>query len=282
MAPSKEVPLRFVLGSAGLELRFHAPADFAFALIPWTNIPATRFAKMLTTRQSELLHEAVEIKTLTATLRQLLRADLNSPNEFFSEFRALDLHAFTHDFGWRSLVVALTNAAPKFHHYGLIAIERYVEYLQNRESMSRTVASMSSATSPSGAQSRSHDSFSVTSEQPRAVAYGFQQIRLPKNRSVELDISRGDRITISLADYILQIQFDQQWIVSLPNGRAHLLDESPYTVGRDSRCQIVIDSAMSSVSRRHLVVEPLSDTRLRLTDYSSLGSYLEPHSLLRR
>lgn len=269
----------------GLKLRFPNPTGFAFALEPWTNLPTTRFAKILAAPPLALLDEAAEIKAFTARLRRLFPPDMNSPSEFFSEFRALELHAFTHDFGWRSLIRTLTNASPKFVRYGEIAIQRYVEYLDTRESISRAVALMFGATNANvGAdpQPKCLVGPGVTSERPRGVTYGLHQVRLPKNRPVEIDLPCSDRLTIALADYSLQIRFDQKWIVSLPNGRIHVLDASCYSVGRDSTCRIVIDSTVSSVSRRHLIIEPLSDTKLRLTDCSSLGSYLDPRWLMRR
>ncbi|MSR15018.1 MAG: FHA domain-containing protein, partial [Gammaproteobacteria bacterium] len=184
------------------------------------------------------------------------------------------------DYGWRSLFNALIEALPKSAPYARAALGHYLEYLKAREVLAHSTLQPSSKFHPNATQLAVE--LNATGERPLTVNYGFRQVRLPSARAVELDIKPGSRLNISMADYPLQLWFERCWNFALPDGQTYRVEAGTCSVGRDPSCQLVVKPAVLSVSRRHLEVTALSERRVRVRDLSSMGSYVDPQSLVDR
>jgi predicted component of type VI protein secretion system len=58
------------------------------------------------------------------------------------------------------------------------------------------------------------------------------------------------------------------------HGSKHTINAGKNIVGRDSVCNVVVDTSLRDVSRMHLIIEPLDDGKIRFTDLSSHGTFL--------
>ena len=72
-----------------------------------------------------------------------------------------------------------------------------------------------------------------------------------------------------------QVEVDPNHVMIVPGGRVYPLAPGRTHVGRAHDNQIAIDARYSDVSRRHLAVDRTPGGRLRLTDLSSRGTWVE-------
>jgi FHA domain len=269
-------PLSLNLGKIRLSLP--SPDYMSFVLGPWSSIPTARVCALIQAAPAALATEVSEMEKFDERLAALLDQAL-SADEFVVQSSALESHAFTNDHGWRALFHALLALRPLPIPYARAAFKHYREYLKARATLAR---SLIQKPYPPSKVSTELAALNATGKQPPGVTYGFRQVRLPRNRTVELEVKPGTRLTISLADYPVQIWFDREWCFGLPDGQIFRAANGRCAIGRESACQLVVNSAVSSVSRRHIEIEGRSNTRIGIRDRSSMGSYVAPHSLLDR
>jgi hypothetical protein len=101
---------------------------------------------------------------------------------------------------------------------------------------------------------------------------GFQ--RLPRGRPVVVIVEPGQELTLALADHQARLVAAEQLVLIDAEGKQHALDARRQMVGRGLGNDITLEGESRSVSRRHLVIEPLEDHRVRLTDVSAQGTYI--------
>jgi pSer/pThr/pTyr-binding forkhead associated (FHA) protein len=66
---------------------------------------------------------------------------------------------------------------------------------------------------------------------------------------------------------------DNGWMLREPSGQLHRLNSQQIMVGRGRDNEIRLDSEFRNISRRHLLLEPLDDHVIILTDLSSHGTF---------
>ena len=64
-----------------------------------------------------------------------------------------------------------------------------------------------------------------------------------------------------------------------PTGAAYVLAEGRNVIGRHAGNEVVVDAEYRSISRRHLVIEPLGANMALLTDLSAHGTFVPAHHL---
>jgi hypothetical protein len=60
------------------------------------------------------------------------------------------------------------------------------------------------------------------------------------------------------------------------SGVTHLLRSGRNVIGRHSGNEVVIDPAYLAISRKHVIIEPISENAALLTDISSHGTFITP------
>ena len=102
---------------------------------------------------------------------------------------------------------------------------------------------------------------------------------LPKGETVEIALDDARHMELLLAGNRMRLYLGRECYMVDDDNNTYPLREGRNLVGRHAGCDVVVDAACKSVSRTHLVVEPLSGARVRLTDRSSHGTEVVAHLL---
>jgi len=108
-----------------------------------------------------------------------------------------------------------------------------------------------------------------------------QYQRLPHNRTVTIDLARGERMELWLASYryVLQLAKSSLQLIDA-KGKMHLVFAGTSTVGRRGNNDLVTERDMGDISREHLIIDWEGGESVRLTDLSSLGTFVPPDKLV--
>lgn len=86
----------------------------------------------------------------------------------------------------------------------------------------------------------------------------------------------GHAIEIRLAKYTFNIVNNNGWSLRDSDGQRYVLSDQQNIVGRGSENDISLGREFRNVSRRHLIMEPVDDHVILLTDISSHGTFAPP------
>jgi hypothetical protein len=200
----------------------------------------------------------------------------------------LDLSSISQDFGWRAIIGALCKfgssvdefkraALQKYQHYLLVraeAVSLFLNYRAVSQGASRAQASNT------GAPREESRATSVIDVAPQMTNSNGAYDRLPKGDTIDIALRTGDEIPLMLVNHRCKI------IGGIGNhpsfidaqGKEVALRDGRTVVGRDSRSDVCLYSDRRDISRKHLIVERTADNIIRLTDTSSLGTFIPPPS----
>lgn len=99
---------------------------------------------------------------------------------------------------------------------------------------------------------------------------GFTTIE--QGASVLLKAQHGEGCKILLAGHLFTLQLGEPPLFIDPDGVEFKLSRGENMIGRDSRCDIVVNSKMSDISRQHLVIDQTKNGELKITSISSAGT----------
>lgn len=98
--------------------------------------------------------------------------------------------------------------------------------------------------------------------------------RLPKGEPVAVLLKPNEPLAVVLADHRLHLVMDSSLALVDAVGQRRELRAGRNIVGRDGQCDVVIDQNFKNVSRKHLLIETEGESVVRLTDISSLGTFV--------
>lgn len=263
-----------VLRMQGVEYSFGTPRDLEFALAGRCGLPPERLDALLRAPLGSLLEDAEHI----AAMRKTLLGALESPPEDMTSvetfIRTIAPTTLSSDHDWRVIIPAVTAAASVDEAFVRVALAQYIRYLEHRESMLRRIhAHRSTNAAPARTPEPARETLALAPEPPAAGSHSFT--RIPKGKPVELRLEEGQDLVLLLAKHPFQIVHAAGHFAFVGPGMApHPLRVQPMLVGRESANDIVIDSNLRDVSRRHLLIEFDGSGLLRLTDLSSHGTSL--------
>ena len=100
-------------------------------------------------------------------------------------------------------------------------------------------------------------------------------MRLPKGEAVILPFNHESTITIQLSKHAFLLSWiDGVLCLTEDDGQRSELQAGKNIIGRDTVCNIAVDSSYRDVSRLHLIIEPLDGDQVRFTDLSAHGTFL--------
>ncbi len=107
-----------------------------------------------------------------------------------------------------------------------------------------------------------------------------QHQRLPHNKTKTLRLTQGYESDIYLASYrfVLSISGINLHMTDV-NRKTHILYQGTSTIGRNTNNDIVTDRNLTEISRYHLIIDWNGVDGIRLTDISSLGTYVLAENL---
>ena len=95
---------------------------------------------------------------------------------------------------------------------------------------------------------------------------------LPRGETVEVTVEAGESLEMLLPSYRLKLHPGQRYRLTDEDGNIHVLPTGKSVIGRDRSADIALDGENRLMSRKHLMIEPVSANRVKLTDLSSHGS----------
>ena len=276
---------------ANTTVEFRTPRDFEFALSGRVGIPASKIGTLVDLADDDLLREAEGIRKLEQRFAEILAAAMEAGTEVGPVLKVLDLALVSQDNDWRSIIGALNQMPGQYEEYKRIALVKYMQYLTARQEVIRTLYSHRQRNRAEGATEVADADLGGTMKE--TVIFDLSELgipdirdegnfeRLPKGETVEIELEPGSEIPIVLVKHQcrlvagddLKFVDDQGNALTIPSGRN--------SVGRDVKCDLPMHPDYRDISRKHLIIERFSDRGLRLTDVSSLGTFIPPDCLER-
>lgn len=274
-------PLRLLLH--GRHMEFKSTDDFSFALECRTGITGARYHALYERETKELWDEAQRIKAIEKDLVDILEDALCDGSPCGPALRALGLHRFSADHGWRDLIEQLVLADDRYDAYKRLALIKYMQYLGARQEIIRLIFATKNRNKTAPPTSSRHRPASNAamletlvfdvSTSGNDVALSGNLQRLPRGEAVKLYALPGHAIDIRLAKHPFRLLNDNGWVLCETDGRRHALADAQSMVGRGRDNDIRLDARFNYLSRRHMIVEPLDDHVILITDLSSHGTF---------
>ncbi len=269
----------------GRLLLYKSVDDFSFAIESRTSVPAERFHSLLARTPEELWTEAESIKSVEKNLVDILEDALCDARACGPAIQGLGLQIFSKDHDWRTLMQALNEQGDQYEGYKRLALIKYMQYLGARQEILRLIFKMKSTGRPpnNGVADASAEEMDIV----ETVLFDLNELgdseptehplqRLPQGEAVRAHALPGHAIEIRLAKYTFNIVNDDGWSLRDRDGHCYPLSARQNIVGRGSENDITLGRDYRNVSRRHLIMEPIDDHVILLTDISSHGTFAPP------
>lgn len=270
-------PFQLVLGKR--VLTFNHPGDFEFAMSGRVAVSLVKVVEMLHRPVASLRRETVFVRLVEHNLVRALERCRKDPESIAESLRDMGLRSFSTDYRWRAIFEALAAGGPELNEYRRVAVMKYLQYLAARRDalgiihFHKTGKAMEEEIVIDGETGgETADPGMPAPGYAEAELHGFQ--RLPRGRPVIVTIEPGQELTLALADHRARLVAGERLVLVDAEGRQHALHTRRHMVGRGLGNDITLEGDSRSVSRRHLVIEPLDDHRVRLVDVSAQGTYI--------
>lgn len=274
-------------------VNFNGLAEFEFALSSRTEFPVRKVAHLVERPAEELEHVATQIRQVEKRFAEVLTQSLQRPGTIGALLREIEVKLFSQDHDWREIVQALNRRGPEFDDYRKIALVKYMQYLGSRQDVLRSIyMEKVSGTAPADAPPEinkvsaprvaSADDTQVVSMRDTAIfdlgALAPEDesafVALPRGESVRIRANPGEPLEIKLSGCRCKLLAGRHCYLIDDVGNRHVLQVGPNLVGRHATCDVVLEDQHRSVSRKHLVVEPIGESDILLTDISSHGTFV--------
>lgn len=268
------------------EVRFPSARDFEFTLSGRTSIPSDKISRLVTMSDGDLLREAEGIRKLEKRFSEILSAAMQAAAEVGPILKALDMSLVTQDNDWRSIIESLNSQGSKFEEHKRIALVKYMQYLRARQDVIRTLysqrqqnraeaATQVHAGNGAGGKLRETLIFDLSEGMPDETEENGMR-RLPKGETLSFTIGTGDELSLMLVRHECTISHGRDGLTFTDDtGNQTPLGTGRFAVGRDGECEIPLHPEYRDISRKHLIVEVEPGQRVRLTDVSSLGTFIK-------
>ena len=268
---------------ADASYEFASPEDFAFALAGRAGLPGTRIVSLIEMNTVSLRREGKAIRRVEQTFDDALNGLLQDVTRIGPFLKGIDLSLISHDHDWRAIIIALNSMSEPQEGFKKVALVKYVQYLAARRQAitaiysDRRDASQSDSEVYDDGKMRETAIFNV-SELANLDAEIF--VRLPKGETVEVDLEGEDKVSMLLAKHRCRLTMTAGKLVFIDDAeQATPLRPGRLIVGRDASCDVRINSTYNEISRKHLILEVGSTSKVCVIDISSHGTSLHPRFL---
>lgn len=271
----------------GVHVRFGSVEEFEFALAGRSGIPADKLSRLVNMKDADLLREAEGIRKLEKRFSEILAHALRTGSKLGPILQALDMSLVSQDNDWRTVIDALnlTND-DKFEDHKRVALVKYMQYLQARQDVIRTLYSQRKANREEAApQTKSPEDkvretliFDLSGDAPEGNP-SDEMRRLPKGEPVSFNVSASTPLRVKLVKHECVITVDNGLVFIDDTDNSLPLTDGRYAIGRDSECEIPLNPEYRDISRKHLIVDVVGQQQVQLTDVSSLGSFVPTSSI---
>ena len=272
-------------------VRFSDPVTFEFSLKPRTEFPLERAARLGEWPAEDLERMAAKIRTVEQRFAEAIAASVERPEIIGALLRSLNLKLFSKDHGWREIIAALNRCGSEYDVYKKIALVKYTQYLRTRQSTLRDLyferrsPSSPDTSAPQPGANANGDGFPGTRDtnlfEPPLPAQGHEIDgfdALPRGETVCVRFDDYSEISVRLATHRFKLIAGKIFQLQDEHGTSFPIRRGKNLVGRLPECDVVIQPFYRGVSRKHLIIEPVSETVALLTDLSSHGTYVSKQS----
>ncbi len=279
-------------------IKFHSLAEFSFTLASRTDYPVVRMRALMKHTPEELEQTAQNIHDIEREFSDVIAKSAQAPHligELFAEFR---IKLFSQDHEWRDIMDGLRRLSPEHNEYKRVALAKYMQYLRSRQQILKNVfmdktrgdSSVSIHATPTDSNNanlehldhRTTAIFDVTHMAAAAAVEASDDSNAPSDVKGFISLDKGEscrvkftdkrEVQLSLAGNYFKLYCGKEFYLADDGGNTYPLQMGKNLVGRHSGCDVVVDEACRSVSRHHLIIEPVADDAALLTDLSAHGT----------
>lgn len=296
-----------VLDLPGKTLAFSSPAEFEFGLASRIEFPVRKAAHLVERSADELKVMAGKLRAVEKRFASVFARCLEQPDRIGELLGELESGLLSRDHDWRDIIEALCDHGPDYDEFKNIALVKYMQYLASRQAVLRSIylekvqgdLELSSADSQdqSGGEPMLASMLPVSFRETSVLDLeegggsggggasgsdggddGTQTLKpVPRGETICIRFIDGREVDIKLASHRYKLFPGKHFcLVDDASGVTHLLREGRNVIGRHSGNEVVIDPAYLAISRKHVIIEPISDNAALLTDISSHGTFITP------
>lgn len=268
-------------------VRFYEPDTFEFALLPRTQFPATRVARLIDWPAEELERVAMKIRQVEKRFAEAVATSVERPRIVGHLLRRMDLKLFTHDHNWREIIAALNRYDSGYDDYKKIALVKYTQYLRARQQILRSLylekrGAICNPKTEVSRKNKEEDTRMAASRDTgvfESTLFDAAHQRetfapLPRGETICLRFTDSPELTLRLSAHSFKLVAGKYFYLVDDQGANYLVRPGKNIVGRHAGCDVVLDPVYRGVSRKHLIIEPVSETVALVTDISSHGTYV--------
>ncbi len=265
------------LAFAGHFLRAANIPEFEALLSPLTAVSAPRLAELATL-------DGEALRYTDQTLGQLITqfsSSLNTP----AEIAELAKRVQTLGANYQPWSDALSQASQWQDHqnpFRQALINACMHYLSNEQLCIQTLQDNRRQHQPAHADDQQHhdERRQRLIFAPHTLGIGAEDrnetalTRLGKGHVAEMTLQPGQSATLMFARHVFLVVCGNPWLLIDDHGEDLQLLPGRNLVGRSTDCDVVVDERYFAVSRRHTLLETNSENVLKITDLSSLGTFI--------
>ncbi len=273
------------------QLRFKDLGQLEYALKDKTALSSDSVSALGKLSDDGLIREAEAYRSMEQRIVDMLSSPGNNVEQFL---KRLELDQISEDHDWRDLIGAIRTLDEGCEPYKKAALLKYVAYLSAAQDVIRTIR-VNRLGSVDESDDRVRGKPNADLAQRQRLMFDLQALsaiggtpalsdengfsRMSKGETVEVQFGEHQSLDIVLAKYRFSLVSGRPFLLVDETGHDLKLRPGKNIIGRSARCGVTLDSAFGAVSRKHLVVEIDQKDRVRLTDISTLGTFL-PRDLI--
>jgi len=261
---------------------FNGLVEFEFCLDSKTQYPVRRIAELIGLSGEALRRAAIDIRRVEKRFAGILSCSIEEPDSVGELLLEAEGKLFSQDHEWRDMVEVLAHKPPMYNPYKRILLIKYIQYLGSRQDVLRSLYGArrrEPAPPPKAVSDQTKPAcFSETAvfDQSEACAPDADPAfrALPRGQAVRVELRDGREMALRLAGEEFKLFPGPRFHLLDSAGRIHPLKTGPNVVGRHADNEVVTAPSQRSISRRHLLIEPLAFDAVKLTDLSSGGTFI--------
>lgn len=279
-----ERPVELQVGAG--HLRFKSSKELEYALSGKTAVSSGRVAALGRLDDPALARESDGYQLMEQRIVGALSQPGNGIDPFLVQ---LDLEEISEDHDWRAIFAALRTLDGPGESYKKTALLKYVEYLTSGQEVVRTIranrfgGAMPSRPRPAsdsagGSPTRQDLIFDLEelsgTDQAGSLRSNDNFARLLKGETLEIQFGPHQSLAMVLAKYRFTLVSGDPYLLLDETGHDVKVRPGKNIVGRSSQSDIVIDGTYGAISRKHLIIEIDGSGGVKLTDISTLGTFV--------
>lgn len=286
-------------------LVFSSPAEFEFGLASRIEFPVRKAARLVERNVDDLKGMAIKLRAVEKRFAAVFARCLEQPHRIGELLAELESGLLSQDHDWRDIVEALCQHGPEYDDFKNIALVKYMQYLASRQAVLRSIYLEKVQ---GGLELQGSVSEKESAEQPMLASVlpmpyketalfdldhgggggsgggsdgeddGTKTLKpVPRGETICVRFIDGRELDIKLASHRYKLFPGKNFcLVDETSGVTHLLRSGRNVIGRHSGNEVVIDPAYLAISRKHVIIEPVSENAALLTDISSHGTFITP------